>query len=131
MADMIGLNINVFLRSCVQVRTKRLRSLKLSANPGTDRAAWSRYYQCVGLLVIMALSQWQLTVVTFITVPFVVVVSKLYGEYYKELSKAVQTVQVPYPLPVDLTRRSTCYPYKRRVYLTRTPFPQVHPTRSP
>ena len=66
MSDQIGLNINVFLRSVVQA---------------------------VGLLVFMFYSQWQLTVVTFMSVPLVTVVSRVYGTYYRAIAEAVQDQQ--------------------------------------
>jgi ABC-type multidrug transport system fused ATPase/permease subunit len=53
MSDQIGLNINVFLRCLVQAAT---------------------------LLAFMLASQWELTVVTFVSVPLVCVVSKIYGD---------------------------------------------------
>ncbi|KAJ1471075.1 P-loop containing nucleoside triphosphate hydrolase protein [Baffinella frigidus] len=66
MSDQIGLNINVFLRSVVQA---------------------------IGLLCFMVYSQWQLTVVTFLSVPLVTVVSRVYGSYYRTIAESVQDQQ--------------------------------------
>ncbi|EKX49343.1 hypothetical protein GUITHDRAFT_68014 [Guillardia theta CCMP2712] len=66
MSDQIGLNLNVCLRSVVQ---------------------------SIGLLAYMLLSQWRLTLVTFIAVPLVSLLSKVYGHYYHLLAKAVQDQQ--------------------------------------
>eukprot|EP00301_Raphidiophrys_heterophryoidea_P024669 c8085_g1_i1.p1 GENE.c8085_g1_i1~~c8085_g1_i1.p1 ORF type:complete len:540 (+),score=138.25 c8085_g1_i1:134-1621(+) len=63
MADSISLNLNVFVRSLMSA---------------------------LGVLVFMLLLSWELTLVTFISVPFVAVVSKVYGGYIQTLSKAVQ-----------------------------------------
>ena len=38
-------------------------------------------------------SQWQLTVVTFVSVPLVSIVSKVYGGFYRKLTKALQDQQ--------------------------------------
>eukprot|EP00039_Didymoeca_costata_P013288 m.199762 g.199762 ORF g.199762 m.199762 type:complete len:832 (-) comp15729_c0_seq11:1660-4155(-) len=61
--EMIPLNINVFLRSIVQG---------------------------VGVVVLMASLNWELTLITFASVPLVTVISKFYGNYYQKLSKKVQ-----------------------------------------
>jgi len=66
MSDQIGLNVNVCLRSVVQAAT---------------------------LLAFMLASQWQLTVVTFVSVPLVSIVSKVYGSFYKKLTVALQDQQ--------------------------------------
>eukprot|EP00058_Branchiostoma_floridae_P020402 XP_002605892.1 hypothetical protein BRAFLDRAFT_124898 [Branchiostoma floridae] len=63
MSDMLSLNLNIFLRSFV-------------------RGA--------GTLVFMFKLSWQLTIFTLVIVPVVAVVSKIYGKYFKKLSKAVQ-----------------------------------------
>ena len=42
----------------------------------------------------MVYSQWQLTVVTFLSVPLVTVVSRVYGSYYQTISESVQDQQV-------------------------------------
>lgn len=43
------------------------------------------------VLVFMVHANWRLTIVTFVLVPFIMVLCKLYGAYYKKLSKKVQT----------------------------------------
>lgn len=43
------------------------------------------------VLVFMISASWRLTIVTFVLVPFIMVLCKLYGAYYKKLSKKVQT----------------------------------------
>eukprot|EP00123_Amoebidium_parasiticum_P014101 comp22331_c0_seq1/m.33194 comp22331_c0_seq1/g.33194 ORF comp22331_c0_seq1/g.33194 comp22331_c0_seq1/m.33194 type:complete len:778 (-) comp22331_c0_seq1:469-2802(-) len=60
MADSIGLNMNIFLRSIVQG---------------------------IGVLVFMVFLSWKLTLVTFVTVPVVVVLTKVFGDYYRKLSE--------------------------------------------
>lgn len=62
--DQICLNLNVMMRSITQAAM---------------------------VLVFMFKTNWRLTVVTFIMVPVVVVVSKIYGSYYRNLSKRVQS----------------------------------------
>ncbi|KAG2494082.1 hypothetical protein HYH03_007724 [Edaphochlamys debaryana] len=62
-ADQVGLNLNVLLRSATQA---------------------------VMVLVFMFASSWRLTVVTFILVPVVLTISKVYGKYYSRLAKKVQ-----------------------------------------
>lgn len=47
-----------------------------------------------GLLCFMVYSQWQLTVVTFLSVPLVTVVSRVYGSYYRTIAESVQDQQV-------------------------------------
>ncbi|XP_019617921.1 PREDICTED: ATP-binding cassette sub-family B member 9-like [Branchiostoma belcheri] len=63
MSDMLSLNLNIFLRSFV-------------------RGA--------GTLFFMFKLSWQLTIFTLVIVPVVAGVSKIYGKYFKKLSKAVQ-----------------------------------------
>ncbi|XP_029296497.1 ABC-type oligopeptide transporter ABCB9 [Cottoperca gobio] len=62
--DLISQNINVFLRSMVKG---------------------------IGFFIFMFGLSWKLTLVTIMGFPFIAVVSKLYGDYYKKLSKEVQT----------------------------------------
>ncbi|KAG2435284.1 hypothetical protein HXX76_007360 [Chlamydomonas incerta] len=62
-ADQVGLNLNVMLRSATQAAM---------------------------VLVFMFAASWRLTVVTFILVPVVLTISKVYGKYYSRLSKRVQ-----------------------------------------
>uniref|UniRef100_A0A3Q2TVT8 ABC-type oligopeptide transporter ABCB9 n=1 Tax=Fundulus heteroclitus TaxID=8078 RepID=A0A3Q2TVT8_FUNHE len=64
-SDLISQNVNVFLRSAIK---------------GT------------GFVVFMFRMSWKLTLVTLMGFPFIGLVSKLYGEYYKKLTKEVQTV---------------------------------------
>ena len=52
-----------------------------------------RMLQAATLLAFMLASQWELTVVTFVSVPLVCVVSKIYGEFYRKLTVAVQDQQ--------------------------------------
>ncbi|KAK9845905.1 hypothetical protein WJX81_005691 [Elliptochloris bilobata] len=63
-ADQICLNLNVALRSLTQAAM---------------------------VLVFMFDASWRLTIITFISIPCVILLCKVYGEYYRELSKAVQT----------------------------------------
>ncbi|KAL4458512.1 hypothetical protein ABPG75_013377 [Micractinium tetrahymenae] len=63
-SDQICLNLNVMLRSATQAAM---------------------------VLVFMFSASWRLTVVTFVMIPLVLVVCKLYGAYYRKLSKKVQT----------------------------------------
>ncbi|XP_006815751.1 ABC-type oligopeptide transporter ABCB9 [Saccoglossus kowalevskii] len=63
MSDSIALNLNVFLRNSVK---------------------------SIGYLVLMFKLSWQLTIVTLIMIPLVAVVAKVYGKYYKKLSRMVQ-----------------------------------------
>ncbi|XP_033988866.1 ATP-binding cassette sub-family B member 9 isoform X1 [Trematomus bernacchii] len=63
-SDLISNNINVFLRSIVKG---------------------------VGFFIFMFGMSWKLTLVTIMGFPFIAVVSKLYGDYYKKLTKEVQT----------------------------------------
>ncbi|XP_028269051.1 ATP-binding cassette sub-family B member 9-like [Parambassis ranga] len=63
-SDLISQNVNVFLRSVVKG---------------------------VGFFIFMFGMSWKLTLVTVMGFPFIALVSKLYGEYYKKLTKEVQT----------------------------------------
>jgi len=63
MADQVALNLNVFVRSVVQSAM---------------------------ILGFMFAASWRLTTVTFVIVPATVVVSKVYGSYYRKLAKATQ-----------------------------------------
>ncbi|XP_063753149.1 ATP-binding cassette sub-family B member 9 isoform X2 [Eleginops maclovinus] len=63
-SDLISQNINVFLRSVVKG---------------------------VGFFIFMFGMSWKLTMVTIMGFPFIAVISKLYGDYYKKLTKEVQT----------------------------------------
>ena len=42
------------------------------------------------VLVFMLSASWRLTVVTFVLVPCVLLISKVYGGFYRKLSKRVQ-----------------------------------------
>eukprot|EP00612_Vaucheria_litorea_P001451 CAMPEP_0171456218 /NCGR_PEP_ID=MMETSP0945-20130129/2794_1 /TAXON_ID=109269 /ORGANISM="Vaucheria litorea, Strain CCMP2940" /LENGTH=621 /DNA_ID=CAMNT_0011981601 /DNA_START=476 /DNA_END=2341 /DNA_ORIENTATION=- len=61
--DQVSLNINYFLRNFVQA---------------------------FGTLLFMLYLSWRLSLVAFVSVPFVAVMSKVYGEYIKKISKSVQ-----------------------------------------
>ncbi|XP_045173941.2 ABC-type oligopeptide transporter ABCB9-like isoform X2 [Mercenaria mercenaria] len=63
MSDTLGLNVNIFLRSLIKA---------------------------LGVLFFMFKLSWRLTVVTFIGLPCMLAVSKIYGKYYKKLSEEVQ-----------------------------------------
>ncbi|XP_041855500.1 ATP-binding cassette sub-family B member 9 [Melanotaenia boesemani] len=63
-SDLISQNINIFLRSIIKG---------------------------AGFFVFMFGMSWKLTLVTIMGFPFIAFVSKLYGEYYKKLTKEVQT----------------------------------------
>ncbi|XP_069557607.1 ABC-type oligopeptide transporter ABCB9 [Brachyistius frenatus] len=63
-SDLISQNINVFLRSVIKG---------------------------AGFFLFMFGMSWKLTTVTVMGFPFIALVSKLYGEYYKKLTKEVQT----------------------------------------
>ncbi|XP_067262455.1 ATP-binding cassette sub-family B member 9 [Chanodichthys erythropterus] len=63
-SDLISQNVNLFLRSFVKA---------------------------VGIFIFMFGMSWKLSVVTIMGFPYIAVVSKLYGEYYKKLTKDVQT----------------------------------------
>jgi len=61
--DQVTLNVNVFLRSLVQA---------------------------VGVLIFMFLISWKLSLLAFISVPAITVLSKWYGEYIRNLAKLMQ-----------------------------------------
>eukprot|EP00064_Thunnus_orientalis_P016497 superscaffoldBa00003285_g16563 len=63
-SDLISQNVNVFLRSTIKG---------------------------AGFFIFMFGMCWKLTLVTIMGFPFIALVSKLYGEYYKKLTKEVQT----------------------------------------
>ena len=56
MSDTIGLNCNIFLRNLIK---------------------------SVGVCVFMIVLSWRMTILTFMGLPIVFAVSKLYGNYYK------------------------------------------------
>ncbi|XP_028313651.1 ABC-type oligopeptide transporter ABCB9 [Gouania willdenowi] len=62
--DLISQNVNIFLRSTIKG---------------------------IGFFIFMMGMSWKLTLVTVMGFPFIGLVSKLYGEYYKKLTKEVQT----------------------------------------
>lgn len=61
--DQVSLNVNVFLRSLVQA---------------------------IGVLLFMFLVSWQLTILAFISVPLITLLSKWYGNYVRSLTKLMQ-----------------------------------------
>lgn len=61
--DQVTLNVNVFLRSLVQV---------------------------IGFLIFMFLSSWQLSLIAFVSVPIITILSKWYGEFVRKLAKLMQ-----------------------------------------
>jgi len=63
-SDQICLNLNVMMRSVTQAAM---------------------------VLVFMFTASWRLSVVTFVMVPIVIVVCKIYGTYYRKMSKQVQS----------------------------------------
>ncbi|KAM4577490.1 ABC-type oligopeptide transporter ABCB9 [Odontesthes bonariensis] len=63
-SDLISQNVNVFLRSTIKG---------------------------AGFFIFMFGMSWKLTLVTIMGFPFIGLISKLYGEYYKKLAKEVQT----------------------------------------
>ncbi|TSR04308.1 ATP-binding cassette sub-family B member 9 [Bagarius yarrelli] len=63
-SDLISQNVNLFLRSFVKA---------------------------VGFFIFMFGMSWKLSLVTIMGLPYIAVLSKLYGEYYKKLTKEVQT----------------------------------------
>ncbi|KAJ3603555.1 hypothetical protein NHX12_028300 [Muraenolepis orangiensis] len=63
-SNLVSQNINVFLRSVIKA---------------------------VGFFIFMFGLSWKLSLVTVMGFPFIAVVSKVYGDYYKRLSKEVQT----------------------------------------
>jgi ATP-binding cassette, subfamily B (MDR/TAP), member 9 len=62
-SDQISLNLNVMLRSALQA---------------------------VMVMAFMFHASWRLSVVTFVLVPIVVAISKVYGAYYRQMTKKVQ-----------------------------------------
>uniref|UniRef100_A0A8C9XKQ0 ABC-type oligopeptide transporter ABCB9 n=1 Tax=Sander lucioperca TaxID=283035 RepID=A0A8C9XKQ0_SANLU len=64
-SDLLSLNINIFLRSTIKG---------------------------IGVFIFMFGMSWKLTLVAIMGFPFIAVVSKLYGNYYKKLTKEVQTI---------------------------------------
>ncbi|XP_021562402.1 ATP-binding cassette sub-family B member 9 [Carlito syrichta] len=62
-SDLVSQNINIFLRNTVKV---------------------------TGVVVFMFSLSWQLSLVTFMGFPIIMMVSNIYGKYYKRLSKEVQ-----------------------------------------
>ncbi|KAB0400287.1 hypothetical protein E2I00_018297 [Balaenoptera physalus] len=62
-SDLVSQNINIFLRNTVKV---------------------------TGVVVFMFSLSWQLSLVTFMGFPIIMMVSDVYGKYYKRLSKEVQ-----------------------------------------
>ncbi len=63
-SDQISLNLNVMLRSATQAAM---------------------------VLAFMFTASWRLTIVTFIMVPIVIAISKIYGGFYRKMSKKVQS----------------------------------------
>ncbi|KAM4053825.1 ABC-type oligopeptide transporter ABCB9 isoform 1-T2 [Anomaloglossus baeobatrachus] len=63
-SDVVSENVNVFLRSLVKA---------------------------VGVIVFMFSLSWQLSLLTFLGFPIILLVSRVYGKYYKKLAKEVQT----------------------------------------
>ncbi|XP_072000196.1 ABC-type oligopeptide transporter ABCB9 [Engystomops pustulosus] len=63
-SDVVSENVNVFLRSTVKA---------------------------VGVIVFMFSLSWQLSLLTFLGFPIIMLVSRVYGKYYKKLAKEVQT----------------------------------------
>ncbi len=61
--DQVTLNINVFLRSLVQA---------------------------IGVLIFMTVLSWQLTLLAFISVPAITIMSRWYGDYIRSLTKLMQ-----------------------------------------
>ena len=62
--DQVCLNVNVFLRSLVQA---------------------------VGVLIFMFVVSWQLSILAFISVPAITILSKWYGQFIRNLTKVMQT----------------------------------------
>ncbi|KAM9857739.1 ABC-type oligopeptide transporter ABCB9 [Aulostomus maculatus] len=63
-SDLISQNVNIFLRSTIKA---------------------------VGFFIFMFGMSWKLTLVSIMGFPFIALVSQLYGDYYKKLTKEVQT----------------------------------------
>ncbi len=62
--DQVTLNVNVFLRSLVQV---------------------------IGVLIFMFMLSWQLSLLAFISVPVITILSRWYGNFVRSLTKVMQT----------------------------------------
>lgn len=62
------LNVNVFLRSLVQA---------------------------VGVMIFMFIVSWQLSILAFISVPAITVLSRWYGQFVRSLTKVMQTKVSP------------------------------------
>mmetsp|Transcript_35132 Transcript_35132/g.38043 ORF Transcript_35132/g.38043 Transcript_35132/m.38043 type:complete len:947 (+) Transcript_35132:88-2928(+) len=62
--DQVTLNVNVFLRSTVQI---------------------------IGVLIFMFMVSWQLSLLAFISVPAITILSKAYGNFIRSLTKVMQT----------------------------------------
>lgn len=62
--DQVTLNVNVFLRSLVQA---------------------------IGVLIFMFVVSWQLSILAFISVPAITILSKWYGQFVRSLTKVMQT----------------------------------------
>ena len=60
----IALNANVFLRSLIQL---------------------------VGILVFMFMTSWKLSILTFILIPILVLVSQIYGQYVRMVAEDTQS----------------------------------------
>ncbi|KAE8635084.1 hypothetical protein XENTR_v10002510 [Xenopus tropicalis] len=63
-SDVVSENVNIFLRSLVKA---------------------------VGVIAFMFSLSWQLSLLTFMGFPLIIMVSRVYGKYYKKLAKEVQT----------------------------------------
>uniref|UniRef100_A0A8C5P858 ABC-type oligopeptide transporter ABCB9 n=1 Tax=Leptobrachium leishanense TaxID=445787 RepID=A0A8C5P858_9ANUR len=63
-SDVVSENVNVFLRSAVKA---------------------------MGVITFMFSLSWQLSILTFMGFPIIMLVSRVYGKYYKKLAKDVQT----------------------------------------
>jgi ATP-binding cassette, subfamily B (MDR/TAP), member 9 len=61
--DQVALNVNVFLRSLVQA---------------------------IGVLLFMFLCSWQLSILAFLSVPIITMLSRWYGQYLRKLTKLMQ-----------------------------------------
>lgn len=71
--DQVSLNVNFFLRSFVQA---------------------------VGTLIFLFITSWRLSLVAFVSVPAIVVMSKVYGQYIRKLSKVSTWLLDPYRLHI-------------------------------
>ena len=61
--DQVTLNVNVFLRSFVQA---------------------------IGVLIFMTILSWQLTLLAFISIPAITIMSRMYGEFVRKMTKLMQ-----------------------------------------